>query len=479
MSIIIRLSLIAMVTAAISCRENKPEKPNIAFILVDDLGWADLGSYGSTFYETANLDKLAEESVVFTNAYAAHPVCSPTRAALLTGRHPSRVNITDWIPGKNAKGKLLTPPEDADELALEEVTFPEILQKNGYKTFFAGKWHLGNEDYFPEQQGFDINIGGHHRGSPPGGYYSPYKNPKLSNGPNGEYLTDRLTNEAIQFVENNKQNPFLLYLSFYTVHTPIQAAKRHLDYYKKKLSGMDSTERKMKFREEHDGLTLLNQIRPDYASMVHAMDENIGRLLKKLKTEGLDDNTIIIFTSDNGGLSTLPQNRTPPTSVLPLRAGKGWCYEGGIRVPAIIKIPGSDFKGKVDVPIVSMDFFPTILSYAGIPEYPDLHIDGYNLKSLLQGKEELERKTLFWHYPHYHGSTWKPGAAIRQGQWKLIEFYHEQKTELYNLENDIGEQYDLSGKYPDKVQELKELLQMKQAETNSKLPIKNPGFINN
>ncbi len=449
------------------------KKPNFVFILVDDLGWKDLGCYGSRFYETPNLDKLASQGMLFTDAYAACPVCSPTRAAIMTGKHPARVNITDWIPGKRAPNEKLIGPQDLHNLPLEEETLAEVFQEQGYKTFYAGKWHLGDEGYFPEDQGFDINKGGHHRGSPPGGYYTPYNNPKLSDGPEGEYLTDRLTNESIQFLEKNQENPFLLYLSFYTVHTPIQACKRHLERFKKKAEKLPPGPEDV---PEHEGLTKMRQDNPEYASMVYAMDENIGRVLDKLDELNLSDNTVIIFTSDNGGLSTLGR-RGFPTCNLPLRAGKGWCYEGGIREPLIIRAPGITKPGTLCYePVISMDFYPTMLELAGFPLKPKQHADGLSLVSLLKGGRQLNRNTLHWHYPHYHGSTWKPGAAIRDGDWKLIEFYHYDKVELYNLKKDIGEQNDLSEKYPDKRKELLAKLHQWQKDIGARLPAPNPDY---
>jgi arylsulfatase A-like enzyme len=451
-------------------------RPNILFILVDDLGWADLGCYGSTFHESPNLDKLAASAMRFTDAYAACPVCSPTRAAIMTGRYPTRLNITDWIPGMVAKNPKLSCPEDFDELPLKETTLSEVFQRKGYATFFAGKWHLGKKGYFPEDQGFDINKGGHHKGSPPGGYYTPYKNPKLEDGPEGEYLSDRLTTESIQFMEAHHKEPFLLYLSFYTVHTPIQACKRHLKKFQDKVEALPGQKGEA-FIPEHDGLTRQRQDRPDYASMVYAMDENIGRLLNKLDELKLRDNTIIVFTSDNGGLSTV-RGKNAPTANLPLRAGKGWCYEGGIRVPLIIRAPGVTQPASTsNEPVISMDCFPTLLDLAGLRKSPKLHRDGHSLVPLLRGKATLKRKALFWHYPHYHGSTWTPGAAVRAGDWKLITFYDKKRVELYNLKNDIGERKDLAKTHPKKRKELQELLQQWQKETGAKMPEPNPDYV--
>jgi arylsulfatase A-like enzyme len=461
---------LAMGGSAAKC--SRAKQLNFLFILVDDLGWADLGCYGSTFYETPNLDRLADEGMRFTDAYAACPVCSPTRAAIMTGRHPVRVDITDWIPGQNPQNRKLLGTQDKDELALEETTVAETLQKSGYKTFYAGKWHLGGEGFFPEDQGFDINKGGHHRGSPPGGYYSPYKNPKLADGPQDEYLTDRLTDESIAFLRENSEKPFLLFLSFYTVHTPIQACRRHEQRFTEKAKSLPVLS-EPKERREHDGVTKLHQNLPDYATMVYAMDENIGRLLGALKDEGLDENTVVIFTSDNGGLSTL-KNHGYPTSNVPLRAGKGWCYEGGIRVPLIIRAPYVVEKGSVCFePVVSMDFFPTMLELAEKPLSPLDHMDGLSLTPLFRGESQLSRDALYWHYPHYHGSTWTPGAAIRQRDWKLIEFYDYGKVELYNLKDDLGEQNDIASSMPQKADEMLDRLHMWQHELGAKMPMLN------
>ncbi len=455
-----------------SC-STKKQQPNIVFILVDDLGWADVKcNFPESFYDTPNIDKLAKNGVRFTNAYAANPVCSPTRAALMTGKHPNRVDITDWIPGDDPKKRPLLGPQDRNELALEETTIAEKLKEKGYKTCFIGKWHLGNKGYFPEDQGFDINIGGHHRGSPPGGYYSPYKNPKLTDGPKGEYLTDRLTTEGIKFINENSKHPFFLYLAFYTVHTPIQASKKFIEKYKAKRDSLHITE--VPHRREGEGWTKLLQENAAFASMVASMDENVGRVLKTLKERGLDKNTWVIFTSDNGGLSTL-YRKNAPTSNGPLRAGKGWCYEGGIRVPLIIDGPEVVNRGRTtDQPAVSMDFYTTILTIAGV-EHADN--DGVNLLPLLTENKPLNRDVLFWHYPHYHGSAWKPGSALRKGDWKLIVFYEDNRMELYNLATDPGETTNVAGQNPQKVEELKKLLDKKLADSGAKFPTVNPDYV--
>ena len=466
--------ILALITSVLISCSRKNTKPNFVFILVDDLGWADLGCYGSTFHETPNLDRLATGGMVFTDAYSSSPVCSPTRASIMTGKHPARVNITDWIPGDDPKNRKLLGPADNHQLALEEETIAEVLSKNGYKTFFAGKWHLGDTGYFPEDQGFDINKGGHHMGQPPGGYYSPYKNPKLTDGPEGEYLTDRLTDESLQFLKSIDGEPFFLYLAFYTVHTPIQACKKHIEHFRAKKDELVDDVKPV-LVNEHSGSTVINQVNASYASMVHSMDENIGRIIDYLNESGLSENTYIIFTSDNGGLSTMGRDRIAPTSVRPLRAGKGWCYEGGIRVPLIIAGPGIS-PGKTAIPVISTDFYPTILDMSGLPRMPDQHTDGQSLLSVITDNKAPERDAIFWHFPHYHGSTWTPGAAIRQGDWKLIEFYHYEKTELYNLASDIGETKDLAAQYPDKTTELKLLLKKMQEDAGALFPLINPDF---
>ena len=461
------LRLLTVFFLAMALNLSAQQKPNFVFILVDDLGWADLSCYGSTSYDTPNLDKLAESGVRFTQAYAGGSVCSPTRASILTGRSPARLNITDWIPGMKAKNPLLEVPKILNELPHSEVTIAEVLKENGYNTYYCGKWHLGHEDHFPDTQGFDVNIAGLHKGSPPGGYYSPYKNPKLPDGPKGEYLPDRLTNESIKIFEKEVKDdkPFLLYLSYYTVHTPIQASKRHIAKYKSKLAGMKN----ITVPEGPDGVTQGIQNNAAYASMVEAMDENIGRLIQKLDDLKLSDNTVVIFTSDNGGLAT---KRTPgPTSNAPLRSGKGWCYEGGIRTPLIIKAPGTSQKGLInEAPVISMDYFPTILELADIPLKPELHQDGLSLKNNLTGSQTVDREVLAWHYPHYHGSTWRPGAAIRVGDWKMIEFFETGKKELYNLKNDIGESKDLAPSHPEVLQKMTTKMSQWRTEHNAQMP---------
>ena len=436
------------------------DQPNFLFFLVDDLGWADVGCNGSTFYQTPHIDSLATSGARFTDGYAAASICSPTRASILTGRHPVRVNITDWIPGMSKTGKF-EKVEDRDNLALSEVTIAETLRDAGYQTFFAGKWHLGEAGHFPEDQGFSINIGGHERGSPPGGYYAPWRNPKLVAKHDGEYLTERLTEETISFINSQRTQdpPFFAYLSYYNVHTPIQPYKKRVGEYKEKLKGLKG---ETPIIEERNARSRGRQDNAELASMVAAVDDSVGRILAKLDEWQLSDNTVVIFFSDNGGLCTRPasskkngKGAAGPGCNLPLRAGKGWLYEGGIREAAIVRAPGKAQGIVCNTPMVSTDFYPTILELAGLPLQPELHVDGRSLVPFLdtEPKEQAERE-LYWHYPHYHGSGWAPGGAIRKGDWKLIEFWEYDDVELYDLSKDIGEQNDLSTQHPEKVIEL-------------------------
>ena len=445
----------------ISCNSEKIN-PNLIFILVDDLGWNDLGYSGSKFYETPNIDKLANESFQFINAYSSSPVCSPTRASIMTGKHPARLNITDWIPGRDPKDKPLLGPKDLNELPLKEITIAEKLKEFGYKTFYVGKWHLGSQGFYPENNGFDINIGGFEKGKPMGGYYSPYKNPKLIDGPEGEYLTDRLTDETINLIKNHdKKKQFALFLSFYNVHTPIQANMNHVDYFNEKLSKM--SDNLVRTKKEGEAITRLNQTNSKYASMVYAVDKNIGKLIKSLKDIGLYDNSLIIFTSDNGGLST--QKKISPTSVYPLRAGKGWLYEGGIKIPQLIKTPEKTENIIIEDVTVSHDLFPTILDFIGIKH--EIEMDGISLMQRLKENKKIEREDIFWHFPHYHGSLWKPGSSIRSGDWKLVFHYESNHAELFNLKNDPGELNDLSLSFNEKKQTLLKKLKKFKDQTNA------------
>jgi arylsulfatase A-like enzyme len=486
-AIVILFSVLLVGFSCSSIKEQE-QKPNFIFILVDDLGWADLGCYGSTFHETPNIDLLAGEGVRFTNAYAACPVCSPTRASIMTGKYPARTGITDWITGRQSHAgpqpsdKLL-PRDFEHEMKLEEVTIAEELKEAGYNTFFAGKWHMGEDSvYWPEHQGFEINKGGWRVGSPRGGYFSPYTNPRLESGPEGECLTDRLTDESIRFLESRGDDPFLLYLSFYTVHTPLQGKPELIEKYERKIDSLDldresmvTTDREW-IRYAPPGGRFVERVQqghPIYASMIETLDSNVGRIMRRVKELGLEENTIIFFMSDNGGLSTAEGS---PTSNLPLRAGKGWLYEGGIREPMFIKWPVSGGSGiTCDVPVTSTDFYPTILEMAGLPADPGQHLDGVSMVSLVKG-ENMVQRPLFWHYPHYPNQGGKPGAAVRVGEYKLIEFFEGPSLELYNLSKDPGETNDISSEYPEQVEELSGLLHRWQEEVAAEGMDPNPNY---
>ncbi len=447
-------------------------RPNFVFFLIDDLGRQDLGCFGSRFYETPNLDHLAKSGMRFTDAYAACPVCSPTRASILCGKYPARIGLTNFIAGRKT-GKLL-PPDYPLQMALEETTIAEALKTAGYATGFFGKWHLGNDPYSPENQGFDHNIGGGHHGAPPT-YYSPYERNgnglrNILPGPDGEYLTDRLTDEAIRFISIHRDRPFLAYVSHYAVHVPLQAKKELADKYlaKAKAITIDGP------RFLPEGETQARQIQDHavYAAMVQSVDESVGRILATLNELGLSENTVVIFMSDNGGLSTAEGS---PTSNVPLRAGKGWLYEGGIREPMIIRWPKVTRPGSsCSVPVISTDFYPTMLEMAQLEPLPRQHMDGVSLVPLLKGKQRIQREAIYWHYPHYSNQGGGPGGAIRCGDYKLIEFYEDDHVELYNLKKDISEKNNLAEVMPDRVRRLRDLLHRWRRQVGAKMPVPNP-----
>lgn len=474
----------------VSCK-HEPPKPNVIFILLDDFGYSDLGCYGSKFYETPNIDRLASEGIRFTDAYAACPVSSPTRAALLTGKYPVNTGVTDWIPGRQAyspglaKDRWLSLPFN-NEMELKEITIAEALKSSGYSTMISGKWHLGQDSAFwPEHQGFDLNKGGYSMGSPrkdrtANGYFSPYGNPRLENGPAGEYLTDRQTDEAIKFIEGSKDKPFFVYLSYYAVHNPMQGKEELIKHFQEKadsmgLSNIEPFNRDkewIKMAPSGDFKERTIQSYPVYAAMIYSVDENLGKLFNRLIQLDLDKNTIIIFTSDNGGLST---SEGSPTTNWPLRAGKGWLYEGGIREPLIIKSPGIVREASVcNVPVSTIDFFPTIIAMAGVQD-SSFKTDGINLLPLLKNRAIAERP-LFWHYPHYSNQGGDPGSAVRLGDFKLIDDFETGKQELYNLRTDISELHDLSSENPEKTKELFILLKKWRRATGAKMMDPNPNW---
>ena len=451
---------------------NAPCTPNVILILADDLGWADLGCYGSTFYETPRLDRFAREGMRFTDAYAACSVCSPTRASIITGKFPARLNLTDWLPGQQPQiyQKLKAPPI-RQFLPLEEFTIAEAFQAAGYETASIGKWHLGEApEYWPEHQGFDVNVAGSGKGHPPS-YFSPYRLPNLPDGPPGEYLNDRLTDEALKFIENAKDQPFFLYLPHYAVHNPMQAKPGVTAKYQAKAAELPGGG--PEFITDNDRQVRQIQNHPTYAAMVESLDENVGRVLDKLGELGLDQKTIVIFTSDNGGLST---SEGTPTSNLPLRAGKGWPYEGGVREPLLVRWPGVTKPGSVsDQQVISTDFYPTLLEVAGLPTRPEQHVDGKSIVPALKGGK-LPERPLFWHYPHYSNQGGSPCGAVRLGDFKFIEWYEDSRVELYNLKDDIGEHHDLAAERPEKAAELRALLHEWRADVNARMPVTNPDY---
>jgi arylsulfatase A-like enzyme len=453
------------------------DRPNVVFFLADDLGQRDLGSYGSTFYETPNLDRVAREGARFTDAYAACPVCSPTRASIMTGQWPQRTGITDYIgaPTRPEQWKRNTkslPAPYTDRLALDAPTLAKAMKGAGYATFFAGKWHLGPEGHWPENQGFDINMGGIDKGGPYGGkrYFSPYGNPRLTDGPDGEHLPARLATETAKFIEANKDRPFFAYYSFYDVHTPLMAREDLRKKYEEKRARLGLAE---KWGREEPRDVRLVQEHAVYAAMVEAMDLAVGKVLAKLDELGLAKNTIVIFTSDNGGLST---SEGWPTSNLPLRGGKGWMYEGGIREPLLVRWPAVVKPGSVvSTPVSSPDFFPTLLEAAGAKPQASQVLDGVSLMPVLKGGT-LPERALFWHYPHYGNQGGAPAAAIRRGDWKLIEWQEDGRTELFNVALDISEQTDLSAKEPQRVTQMRDELHAWQKQVGAKFPIPNPAY---
>ena len=471
-TLVFLFSLLPLVVLAAPESAKPPARPNLVFILADDLGWSDLGCYGSTFYETPHLDQLAAKGMRFTDAYAACSVCSPTRASILTGKYPARLHLTDWLPGRpDRPDQKLKRPVILDHLPLEEVTLARALREGGYRTGFIGKWHLGGPDFFPEKQGFDLNVGGCAQGSPPS-YFSPYRIPRLTDGPKGEYLTDRLTDEALKFMEGGRGKPFLLYLSHYAVHNPQQAKAGMVAKYQGKAARLPRAPGP-EFLPEGKQQTRQIQNQPVYASMVESVDESVGRVMQQLAELGLEGNTIVVFTSDNGGLSTA---EGAPTSNLPLRAGKGWHYEGGVREPLIVRWPGISKPGSIcRAPMISTDYYPTLLEMAGLPLRPQQHMDGVSLVPLLKGGARPERP-LFWHYPHYSNQGGGPGGAVRLGDFKLVEWFEDMRVELFDLSNDLGERHNLAAAMPDKAATLRQQLHEWRESVKAAMPTPNPDY---
>lgn len=443
---------------------------NFLIIIVDDLGQMDISPNNpNTFYQTPNLEKLAEQSVRFSQNYSASPVCSPARVGLMTGRHPARINATDWFHDEEGQGRAETYKwaKDIQHMPKEEITLAEALKTKGYETAFLGKWHLGHsEEYWPEHQGFDTNIGGFWSGSPRGtneelgkGYFAPHNNPRMIDGVDGEYLTERLSNDAMKLLDgfSNKDDPFLMVLSYYTVHVPLNAPKETVAKYDELATnkGLTGTfvEEEQVWPVEEIRTVRQNQTHPTYAAMVEHMDQNIGRVLNQLEKSGLADDTIVFFTSDNGGLST---SEGSPTSNLPFRGGKGWIYEGGIRVPFLVRWPGVGKAGYTNpAAVTGLDLFPTIMEISGASK---MDVDGESLVSKIKGDVDHTKQPLYWHYPHYSNQGGMPASAVRLGDYKLIQRLEDGRYHLYNLAEDPEEKYDLSRKFPEKTLQMRAML---------------------
>lgn len=472
-------SLILAISTLLSCQQKaqkaENKKPNVLFILVDDYGYTDCSIMGSKYYETPNVDRIAREGMIFTDGYATCQVCSPSRASLMSGKFPARHGITDWIGAKTGeawskigRATQLLPPEYEHTLNLNYTTLPEAMKEAGYKTFFAGKWHIGGKGSWPEDHGFDINKGGWDKGSPIGGYFSPWTNPNLPSGPDGENLSVRLAKETVDFIKNHKDTAFFAYLSFYAVHGPIQTTKEKWAKYRDKAEALGIAENG--FEMGHFLPIRQTQDNPVYAGLVEAMDDAVGVVLDALEEMGLDENTIICFTGDNGGVAA---GDAFATSNLPLRAGKGYQFEGGIREPYFIKVPGMGNGQKCSTPVTGTDFYPTILELCGAELKPEEHVDGQSLVPLLKG-ETMDERPLIWHYPHYGNQGGEPSSIIREGDWKLIHYYEDGREELYNLRNDLEETTNIAANNTERVKQMSEKLFTMLNEMGARFPEKDP-----
>jgi arylsulfatase A-like enzyme len=474
------------------------EKPmNVVIFLSDDLGVMDLNLDGKhPFYETPNLAKLANSGVRFSNGYSSCPVCSPTRSALMTGQNPARTGNTDFFgapneffgeipkdydPTRDLRSKdpsglkrPIWPAPYLGNLPKNTLTIADVMKQHGYATYFAGKWHLGPKDNLPTDHGFDINKGGTEKGGPYGGkkYFSPYENPHLEDGQDGEYLTERLGRETANFIRQNKDKPFFVYHSFYAVHTPLMAPKAVVKKYQTKREQLGL---KDEFAPEPPRENRLNQSHAIYAAMLETMDAAVGHILDTLEEQGIAENTLVIFTSDNGGLST---SEGSPTSNLPYRAGKGWLYEGGIRVPLIVRHPKTKQAGKTcEEPVYTTDYFPTILAATGHDLRPEDHKDGVSFLTYLKNPAAAPSgRKLFWHYPHWGNQGGSPGTAIRDGKWKLIRWSWPARSELFDLEADPSESNDISTEHPDRAAEFEKEIDSFLRETQARSFSKNPNF---
>ncbi|MEM9160962.1 MAG: sulfatase, partial [Verrucomicrobiota bacterium] len=450
--------------------------PNVLFIVVDDLGWRDLSVQGSAFHETPRVDALAESGVRFLQGYASCQVCSPSRVSLMTGLYPARLNTTDWFGAKAGtdwkRNTKLLPAEYELSLDHDTVTVAEAFKEAGYKTFFAGKWHLGkSEGDWPEHHGFDINVGGHDKGSPPGGFFAPYTNPRMESGAAGEYLPLRLGEETAAFIRENGDEPFFATLCFYAVHAPLQTPRELWEKYRKKAESLPRATHRYEIERRRPIRVV--QDNPIYGGLVEAMDSAVGRVMDALEETGQTENTIVVFTSDHGGVSS---GDHWATSNLPLRGGKGYQWEGGLRVPFIISWPGKVEAGvNLDTPVIGTDIFPTLLDLAGLPLKPEAHFDGESLAGVLEGRA-LDKRPLFWHYPHYGNQGGDPSTVILDEGWKLIHYHEGNPDELYYLPDDPAESRDLADRFPERASELRARLNEWMDEVDAQMPIPNPNF---
>jgi arylsulfatase A len=466
--------LLLMVTLTTShAAESKTAPPNIILILADDLGWADLSCYGSDLHETPNIDRLATQGLRFTDAYSASPVCSPTRASILTGQSPARLHMTTYFEATQdpPRNRRLLTAKAVGNLPLGEITLAQVLKQSAdYSTALVGKWHLGDAAHYPEAHGFDINIGGTFWGAPET-YFFPYRGtrtwgdefryvPHLEWGKPGEYLTDRLTDEALQVIDRAGDKPFFLYLAHHAPHTPIEAKPELIAHYEKKIQANPK----------------LHHRNAKYAAMVQSLDESVGRILTKLDERHLAQRTLVIFTSDNGGYIN-EWKKNPVTDNFPLRSGKGSLYEGGTRVPLIVRWPGVTHAGTVSIePVLSTDLFATLLSAAGVNHKTNHTSEGRSLLPLLKNPAtQLSRDALYFHFPHYYQTT-GPVSAIRARDWKLLHYYEDNRVELFNLRDDPREQNNLREKFPDKASELNRKLEAWLTESGAQLPTANPDY---
>ena len=457
-------------------------QPNLLFILIDDLGWRDLGCYGSSFYETPNLDRLARQGMRFTDAYASCPVCSPTRASIMSGKYPARVGVTQWIGG-HAVGRLCDVPY-MHCLPMSERSVATALRDAGYQTWHVGKWHLGDALTSPERHGFEVNVGGCGWGAPKHGYFSPWHCPAMEDGPKGQHLTDGLTDAAIELIrQRDTARPFFLNLSHYAVHTPIEAPEPLVEKYrvKAKRLGLNDDEalepgeyHPCEHKRTQRVMRRRFQSHATYAAMVEHLDAGIGRVLDELDAQGLAEETLVVFTSDNGGLAT---SEGSPTCNAPLSEGKGWMYEGGNRVCQVARWPGVVAAGVAcDEPCTSPDWYPTLLAAGGVEAAPQQHVDGVSLLPLLRG-EAFERGPIYWHYPHYSNQGGTPAASVRDGDWKLIEFFEDGRLELYHLREDIGEAHNRRDAERPRTAALHGQLKRWQAEIEALIPKANANYV--